>query len=93
MTTHPLLPTPKENETKQKKNQVLSDKHRILLLLGFYREVTLTCVRGGGPAGRLGCGILEEGKFQAPPSHPVTYARLAIASLFAFHPESAIGTV
>lgn len=37
---HPSSPPHPQRKQNKTKNQVLSDKHNILLLLGFYREVT-----------------------------------------------------
>lgn len=56
-------------------------------------ESILTCVRNKSPVGRLGYGKLEEGKFQTFAGHPVAYAWLTVAGLFAFHPEGAVGAV
>lgn len=37
--------------------------------------------------------MLEEGKLQTFAGHPVAYARLTAANLFAFHPEGAEGAI
>lgn len=59
----------------------------------FTWESVLTCVWYKSLVGSLGYWILEEGKLQAFAGHPVAYARLTAANLFAFHPEGAEGTI